>query len=175
MTTNAVELARSEKALAVPCRARELVVDQIRARHWLQSFNKFVERGRDLLPRCGEKYGAHSGSNAGSSIGANAQRHHWGRLKTKDQALYVLRVAHAIVKQIPIKPVHAPIGRVAAGTALPALIGKSCIIEVQLSFSYGHHLYGILQLDRRAVACAAGGIQNAERIGKVIANEDLLS
>src|SRR4029079_11832255 len=138
MTTNAIELARSEQALAMPCRARELVVDQIGARDWLQRFNKFIKRGRDLLSRGGEKYGAHSGSNGGSSIGANAQRHYWRRLKTKDQAFYVLRVAHAIVKQIPIKPIHAPVGGVATGAALPALIGKSCIIEVQLSFAHGH-------------------------------------
>ena len=58
----------------------------------------------------------------------------------QEQALAVLRIANAIIEEIPVQAIHARIVRVTARTRLPALEANCGVIEIEFAQPGGRHL-----------------------------------
>ena len=54
----------------------------------------------------------------------------------KQESFRILRITHAIIQQIPVKPVHTCIIRMAGCTALPILETNGRIMEIHIAFTY---------------------------------------
>ena len=91
-----------------------------------------VDRQGVLLRSHGELDVADPGAHRDLGRVARAGAHGRRRAVGEQQALGVLGVADAVVQEVPVQPVHAPVG-VAAGAALPLLEAQRGVVEEHLA------------------------------------------
>src|SRR5579859_5414721 len=107
-------------------------MDQVRAGKGFEIFEVLVNGGGHLVRRGGKQNMANPGPNRGGSIRANPERHYGRGLEREQQAFDILRIADAVVEEVPIHSIDASIRGMAAGATLPSLETERAIVEKHL-------------------------------------------
>ena len=114
---------------------RKFTILKIRAWQRLQRFQIFVDRFVDLIISLHKQDIFHSRTNGYFGIFTNTGRHTRRSLMGKQECFRIFRITHAIIQQVPVKPVHACIIRMTGCTTLPVLETNGCIMEVHISLT----------------------------------------
>ena len=99
--------------------------------------------------------------------GPDAQAHDRRRLVGQHQALGVLRVADAVVEQVPVEAVHARVIVVATGAALPALEADGGVVEIHLAAAHRRHLMPGIQRHGLSHGRRGGEVHHVQAVGEV--------
>ena len=113
-----------------------------------------------------------AGADAVGQVGAHAAPHRGRRVVGILQRLVVLRVAEAVVGQVPVEAVARGVLLVAARAAEPVLVGDAAVVGHQLAFApLGHFLH---RPERDGGAERAGlGVEHRHRVAEIIRDEQL--
>ena len=150
MTADAARLLKN--LLAAPRRIAQRTIDQIGTRNRLETFQIGINGQRVFLRTNGKLDMFKPRAHRYFRIGADAEPGGGWRRVCKQHRLYVLGVAHTVVKQIPVHGIGARVW-VAGGTTQPILKTFGRVVEEDLTLANLCETHAGIQLDRRDRDC----------------------